>query len=212
MYYHRSNEKCPSVTSAGISKAHQAPSFLSVLVCYSFPSSQQDNNHEIKANFSLLTMSWGNTELFRSKLCRLCCLNCLKLFQEQNIDLRQICIPTKKENLNKKLLAIWICRIFRIIRFYLTKRFLLSDFPGINWVHSKRILKQFTPECIYKGFYLALAFLTQESYQRQCHTEIHMILPLEMCIALSLENVYIQIFPLISSRTAKEWDCNVLIC
>lgn len=82
-----------------------------------FPPPNQDNTNEMKSNFSLLIMSWGNTELFRSKLCRLYCLNCQKKkFQEQSVDLRWICIPRNKGSyLNKKLLAIWISMIFMII-------------------------------------------------------------------------------------------------
>lgn len=82
-----------------------------------FPPPNQDNTHEIKPNFSLLTMSWGNTELFRSKLCRLSCLNCQKKkFWEQSVDLRWICIPRNKGSyLNKKLSVIWISMIFMII-------------------------------------------------------------------------------------------------
>lgn len=82
-----------------------------------FPPPNRDNTHEIKSNFSLLTMSWGNTERFRSKLCRPSCVNCQKnKFQEQSVVLRWICIASNKGSyLNKKSLAVWVSVIFMII-------------------------------------------------------------------------------------------------
>lgn len=73
MYYQRCNEKCLCVTSAIMSKAHQAQSFYHCWFAVLFSLPNQDNTHEVKSNFSLLTMSWGNTELFRLNLCRLSC-------------------------------------------------------------------------------------------------------------------------------------------